>query len=205
MSEPTAVAARAEKMAEGVWQWTVADDRLGGTASNGQAVEEAPGSVVLVNPVRLAGEELDRLGDVVAILLTGASHLRCAPHYRDLTGAAIWAPSGAELEVDPDETFSDGNELPGDLKAIAIAGPKGDEHAFHAKRGAGVLFVGDALVNLEQSGGLHVLAEPHNPAVAKTRASCRKLLDLPFELVLFGHGEPLREDAKARIEKALGA
>ncbi|MFN2431406.1 MAG: hypothetical protein ABR599_01035 [Gemmatimonadota bacterium] len=207
MSEPKAVATHAEKVAEGVWQWTVADERIGGAPSNGTAVEEAPGSIVLVNPVRLREEELDRLGEVAAILLTGAGHLRSAPHYRDHTGAAIWAPVQVELAdgVDPDETFTDGNELPGALKAIALPGPRGAEHAFFLKRSGGVMIIGDALTNVAASGGLCVLPKEHNPDVDKTRQSCRKLLDYEYDTAVFGHGEPILGGARDRIAQLLGA
>ena len=204
MGEPQTVASRVEQVADGVWQWTIADERIGGGPSNTQAVEDTPGEIVVVNPVRLAEEELDKLGHVVAILLTGAGHVRSAAHYRELTGAAIWAPVGIDLEgVDPDETYTDGNELPGGLKAIAVAGPRGHEHAFLLERGRGVLIFGDAMLNAAEMGGLCVLPEKYNPDVSKTRESCRKLLDHDFELVLFGHGEPLRENARERLKEVL--
>lgn len=204
MSEPREVADRAERVADGVWTWTVTDDRIGGAPSTTVAVEADPGSLVLVNPLRLEPRELDRIGGVAALVLTGPSHVRAAPHYRDLTGAPLWAPAAmAREDLDPDETFGDGDELPGGLRAIALPGPSDAETAFHLPRGGGVLILGDALTNIPASGGLHVLPAPHNPDVARTRRSCLRLLGLNFDLVLFAHGEPLRDGAKERLREAI--
>ncbi|MBA2564087.1 MAG: MBL fold metallo-hydrolase [Gemmatimonadetes bacterium] len=207
MSEPKAVASSVEQVADGVWVWSVPDDRIGGSPSSAAAVESGPGEIVLVNPVRVAQEELDRLGHVTAIVLTSDHHLRSAPHYREVTGAAIWAPAGADLDDDEaDDTFTDGNELPGGLKVVRLEGPRGGESAFYLKRAGGVLIVGDALINLPAAaGGLQILPEAHNPDVAGTRKSCRKLLDYDFEIVLFGHGEPIRSGGRAQLEKVLRA
>ncbi|HEY7530481.1 MAG TPA: MBL fold metallo-hydrolase [Gemmatimonadota bacterium] len=204
MSEPREVATRAERVADGVWTWTVTDDRIGGAPSTTVAVEEARESLVLVNPLRLDPEELDRLGGVSALVLTGPSHVRAAPYYRELTGAPIWAPAGLRRDdLDPDETFADGEDVPGGLRAVALRGPSDVETAFHLARGAGVLIVGDALTNIPASGGLHLLPPPHNPDVAGTRRSARRLLELEFELVLFAHGDPLRERAKDRLREVI--
>lgn len=205
MSEPKAVAARAEVVAEGIWTWTVPDDRIGGAPSSSVALEAGPSEVIVVNPVRLAEEELDRLGHVSAILLTSSRHLRAAPHYRELTGAAIWAPAGAKLDDDvADETFTAGNELAGGLKVIALEGPGGGESAFFLRRSGGVLIVGDAIMNLTPDhGGLQILPKGYNPDVEGTRKSARQLLDYEFEILLFGHGEPLRSGGRAALEKLL--
>ena len=203
MSEPKAVAARAEPVTEGIWTWGVSDDRVGGMLSSSAAVEEAPGEIVLIDPVRVDEQELDRLGDVTAILITNGKHMRSAPHYRDLTGAAIWAPVHADFtDEQVDETFTEGNELPGGLKVIEIIGPARAEHAFYLKRAGGVIIIGDALLNLE-GGGLSILPEKYNPDPGKTKQSCKKILDYDFDVMLFGHGEPIRSGAKEKLRTVL--
>jgi glyoxylase-like metal-dependent hydrolase (beta-lactamase superfamily II) len=208
MSEPKAVATRVESVLEGVFQWTVSDDRIGGAPSNATALEESPGRVVLIDPIRLESKELGRLGEVVAILLTMSSHQRAAAHYRDLTGAAIWAPAGAKLEFPSDATFGDRDRLPGGLTAIAVPGASGSEFesecAFYLNRSDGVLIVGDALLNMEDHGGFCVFPKEFNPDPEKTRRSCRRLLDLDFEVLLFGHGQPIRSGARRTLEELLG-
>lgn len=204
MGEPKDRATSIESVVEGVYLWTVSDDRIGGAPSSTVAIEEAPGSIVVINPIRVAEEELERLGEVTAILLTGSSHLRAAAHFRDETGAAIWAPANADLgEVDPEETFTEGNELPGSLKVISLPGPSDDESAFYLKRSRGVMIIGDALMNIEGHGGLQVLPKQHNPDPDKTHRSLKKLLDYDFEVMLFGHGAPIREGAKEKLRKLL--
>lgn len=204
MSEPKTVATAVEPVVEGVWIWTVSDDRLGGIPSVAAAVEEGPGTIVLVNPIRLAEEELDRLGEVTAILLTGPGHVRAAGHYREATGAAVWAPTGVDFEdVDPDETFTEGNEIPGGLRVIGLFGPSEAESAFYLKRAGGVVIVGDALVNIEEYGGLRILPKEYNPDPERTRRSCRKLLAYDFDVMVFGHGTPLRGGAREKLARLL--
>jgi glyoxylase-like metal-dependent hydrolase (beta-lactamase superfamily II) len=204
MSEPKAVAKEVEAVAKGVHVWTVSDDRIGGAPSTAVAVEESPGQVVVINPVRLEPGALQRLGRVTAILLTGAKHLRSAPHFREATAAPVWAPANADLgDLTADETFSEGNEVPGGLKVIGLPGPSEDESAFHLKRAGGVMIIGDALMNIPAHGGFQVLPPDHNPDVEKTKKSCKKLLDYEFEVMVFGHGEPIRKDARARLEQLL--
>lgn len=204
MSEPTEVASQVERVAEGIWTWTVSDDRIGGSPSTTVAVEASRGSLVVVNPLRLDPAELERLGTVSALVLTGPSHVRATPHYREATGAPVWAPVGVDLDdLDPDETFGHGDDLPGGLRAISLPGPSDPETGFHLVRGGGVLILGDAIINIPESGGLQILPAAYNPDVATTRRSCRKLLDYGFELVLFAHGDPLRENAKERLRKVI--
>ena len=204
MSEPSEVATQVERVADGVWTWTVSDDRIGGAPSTTVAVEAVRGALVLVNPLRLEETELDRLGDVAALVLTGPSHVRATPHYRETAGAPLWAPAGLDLgDWDADETFADGDEVPGGLEAIALPGPSDHETAFLLRRAAGILIIGDALTNIPSGGGLHILPAPHNPDVAATRRSCRRLLRHDFDLVLFAHGDPLRENAKERLREVI--
>jgi glyoxylase-like metal-dependent hydrolase (beta-lactamase superfamily II) len=204
MSEPKAVAIAVDPVVDDVYVWSVSDDRLGGAPSCAVAVRAAPGSVVVINPIRLEEKELDRLGEVTAILLTGAGHLRSAPHYREASGAAIWAPVQADLgEVKANETFTEGNELPGGLKVIGLPGPSDSECAFYLKRAGGVMIIGDALMNIEGSGGFRVLPKEYNPDPARTKQSLKKLLDYDFEVMVFGHGDPIRKGAKEKLRKLL--
>ena len=205
MSEPKAVADRYEEVLDGVYVWSVSDDRLGGAPSSSVAVREDADHVVVINPLRLAEPRLDELGHVSAVILTGPSHARASEHYREGYGAAVWAPAAAQLEgIEPDETFAEGNELPGGLRVVSLAGPSEAECAFLLERGPGVLIVGDAVVNAQGLGGLGVLPEPHNPNVSRTRQSCRKLLDLDFDVMLFAHGDPIRSGARERLREMLG-
>ncbi|MGH3006892.1 MAG: MBL fold metallo-hydrolase, partial [Gaiellaceae bacterium] len=69
MSEPSAIAERAEEVVPGVWRWFVSNERIGGAESTSHAVRSDDG-IVLIDPVRLAGEALARLEDVRATCLT---------------------------------------------------------------------------------------------------------------------------------------
>ena len=64
-----------------------------------------------------------------------------------------------------------------------------------------VLVIADVLTNMETITGIPGLHEPKpylTPDPAENRRSAKKLVDLDPELVLFGHGPPLRDPAKFR-------
>lgn len=209
MSEPKGIAARAERVVEGVHWWTVPDDRIGGMPSNAMALEDAAGSVVLIDPIRLEKQEFEKLGKVSAIVLTLGSHQRAAGHYRKLTGAPVWAPAGSEPnDFEPDEVFEDGGELPGTLTAISLPGAAGSPFEFECAPLARCRrrhVVGDALLNVEGHGGFCVFPEEFNTDPEKTRQSCRRLFDHDFDVLLFGHGEPMRSGARERLRDLLEA
>ena len=62
-----------------------------------------------------------------------------------------------------------------------------------------VLVAGDIIFNLDYFGGRPGLTEPFrfvNSDVGQLRESARRIAELEPELVLFGHGPPLRDPAK---------
>ena len=88
-----------ERLADGLWRWT--------TAGAGSVYYEAPGAVVLFDPLLPAGEEekflayldrdVERLGLPVSILLTAASRERSTPTLRERYGADDRAPETVEV------------------------------------------------------------------------------------------------------------
>jgi hypothetical protein len=70
------------------------------------------------------------------------------------------------------------------------------------------LVPGDRLIG-DGAGGLRMCPEswlgylPHKPALDDLRAALRPLLELPVELVLVSHGEPVLRDGRAAIRAAL--
>lgn len=64
------------------------------------------------------------------------------------------------------------------------------------------LVIGDALIHL-RSRGLEILPDRYCEDPARLRRSLLSLRDLPVELVLFAHGDPLMDQAKVRLEQLL--
>lgn len=190
MSLPRTPAERVHDLGAGLYHWTVSDDRLDGHRSDAWGIATPAGTVV-IDPLPLAESAFDALGKVGAICLTAASHQRAAWNLRRSRGIRVFAPRGAErmLEEIPDETFSEGDTLPGGLRAFATPGPKGQHHALLATLGDGrtVLFVGDLV--LEHAGSLRPLPPAHLADPAAARASVARLAELQVDLVAPAHGD----------------
>ncbi len=203
MSEPNAVAEGAEEVVPGIWHWHLADDRIGGYVSSAHAVRGDDG-VVLIDPLPLAEEPFDALGDVTAICLTTSSHQRSAWRLRRELGVRVWAPSGLkESEEEADETYEEGDSLPGGLRPVFSPGPGTRQHSLLLERDGGVLFTSDLFLNAGDGLALVPAEYMHDPEQA--RSTAERLLDLDFAVLCTGHGLPVTDDPKAAIRAALAA
>lgn len=203
MTEPTQVAEAAHAVIPGVSFWWIHDERIGGHISAAHAME-SPDGTVLVDPLPLASESLNALGDVTAICLTSGSHQRSAWRYRDELGAQVYAPAlSREIDEEPDVRYADGDSLAGDLTAIFTPGAGTTQHTLLLEQAGGVAFVPDMLWRPQGSELELVPAEfMHDPEEA--RRSVERLLDLEFSVLCLSHGFPVTEDPHAAIRKALG-
>jgi hypothetical protein len=202
MAEPKAVAVAAEEVVPGVWDWGVANERIGGAESTGHAVSGKDG-VVLVDPVRLAPEALAALGPVVGILLTAQCHQRSAWRYRQELGALVWAPEGTRpMEEEPDERYRAGDLLPGGLRAAHTPGPEEVHFSFLLERTPGVLFCSDLLTNYDGRGLDFVPLQYHDDPT-QTRRTVEGLLDLEFGVLCLDHGSAITDDPKTAIRTLL--
>jgi metallo-beta-lactamase superfamily protein len=201
MSEPQAIADRAEEVVPGVWSWSVHDDRID-FVSTAHAVAGADG-IVLIDPLPLAPDALARLGDVTAICLTAGTHQRSAWRYRRELDAKVWAPElSREIEEEPDVRYADGDELPGGLRAVFTPGAGTTQHTFVLEQAGGVAFVPDLFTHLPERG-LRLVRDEYMHDPEEARRSARKLLELPFSVLCFDHGQPLADDPKAAIRALL--
>jgi glyoxylase-like metal-dependent hydrolase (beta-lactamase superfamily II) len=201
VTEPKAVAARVEDVVPGVWAWSVHDDRINFVSASYAVSTE--GGTVLIDPLPLADEPMKELGDVSAICLTTSSHQRSSWRLRRELGVEVWVPALARLvEEEPDERYSEGDTLPGDLRPVFTPGAGTTQHTFLLDRDGGIAFVPDLLV-LPPGGELTLIPEQYAHDVEQARRSVQKLLDLPFAVLCLGHGAPVRDDAKSRIENAI--
>jgi glyoxylase-like metal-dependent hydrolase (beta-lactamase superfamily II) len=202
VSEPQAVAEFAEEFLPGIWWWSISDERIGGYLSVAHAVRADDG-VVLIDPLPLADEAVAGLGGVSAVCLTTSVHQRSAWRARHEHGVSVWAPQAVhEVEEEPDERYSEGDSLPGGLRAVFTPGAGTTQHSFLLARKGGILFTPDLFVHLpgEQLG--FVPAEyMHDPKQA--RRTAEELLDLDFAVLCSGHGMPVTDDPKSAIRAAL--
>ncbi len=210
MSEPKTVAKSMSEIRPGLYHSKIDDERIK-SQSDAYAVV-ASGRVVLIDPIPLDPEQLRRLGTVEAIVLGTPSHQRSAWSYRRDHKVKVYAPEGSTgLDEKPDVTFKAGDVLPLGLKPMHAPGPVAAHHVFHVAGKPGVLLCGD----LWHAGseGVEFLPDKYMDDPGKVRESARRLLEVDFDVLCFGHGEPImtnartvlagvvRKDAESRREK----
>jgi hypothetical protein len=103
----------------------------------------------------------------------------------------FWRDNIPETEL---EHVEPGTELPGGLKALYDGRGRNETPLWLPEQKA--LVFADAMTAPE--GELLIWDTPH---IERTRAALRDLLELPFELVIVAHGEPVHD--RAAFERAL--
>jgi hydroxyacylglutathione hydrolase len=96
-----------------------------------------------------------------------------------------------------DRAIQEGDEVAG-FKVIAAPGHSAG-HVVFWREPDRVLIIGDVLVNMHQTTGLPGLREPMpalTPDPDENRRSAKRLAQLEPDLVLFGHGGPVRDRRK---------
>ena len=200
MSEPKTVARETREIAPGVHHYSIHDERINHNSEAYAVV--ADGRAVLIDPVRLDPSAMARLGPVDAVVLATPGHQRAAWSLRRAATAVVHAPEeAAGLDEKPDHEFRDGTRLPGGLVAVHAPGPSALHHALHLERGPGLLFLGDLVMN--EPHGLGFLPDKYSSDPARSRQSLRKLLDLRFGVVCFGHGAPMLEGGRQALDHLL--
>jgi hypothetical protein len=189
-----------QRLADGLWRWTAPHPNAANWPDFGPPVPpevgcvyyEAPDAVVLIDPLLPAGEEeeflayLDRdvarLALPVSILLTAAWHERSASILRERYRASDRIPDSIEaypVEGAPEEQLA---YLIRPQRALVVA----------------EIFVGDG------HGGLALSPSPALEDRGALDRSLQAIAELPVELVLVSHGEPVLHDGRRAIELALG-
>jgi hypothetical protein len=153
---------------------------------------EAPGALVLVDPQVEDWEALDalvsRVGTPVVVVTTMRFHSRSRDAVAERYGASLISHDGEHPEGVERVPIEHGDET-----MVWLPGPR-------------ALVPGDRLIG-DGAGGLRMCPESwlgYLPTgVAELREGLRPLLDLPVELVLASHGEPVLGDGRAAIAAAL--
>jgi glyoxylase-like metal-dependent hydrolase (beta-lactamase superfamily II) len=101
--------------------------------------------------------------------------------------------------VRADVILRDGDVI-GGLTCIHTPGHTPGSSCFHDSRGR-VIFVGDAIVT--PGGAVHGPIEEYSVDPARAGASVEKIANLDFDILLSGHGEPVRPGAAGRVREFL--
>ena len=144
--------------------------------------------------------ELTRQG-VARILLTNRNHVRAANRVRLVTkaptvihpaDAAYARTQGAEIN----DELQVGEEV-GPLVSVGVPGKSPGELAFYWSERK-ILLVGDAVIG-NPPGSLGLLRESVMDDPPRLWESVRKLPDLDFDALLVGDGQPVLQNARARL------
>jgi hypothetical protein len=139
-----------------------------------------------------------------AVLVTNGNHHRAAMELACQLGVPIFAADSvvAEFAAPNAKSIDDGGEILSGVAAMAIVGAASGETAFHFAENGGTVVLGDALINVEPYG-FALLPAKYCSDQKQMRRSLRRLLDWPFERLLFAHGTPILVSARERLERLL--
>jgi glyoxylase-like metal-dependent hydrolase (beta-lactamase superfamily II) len=206
----------------GLWRWTGLHPdwtpKEGGPngweQEVGSVYYEASDAVVLIDPLvppedserfwEALDRDVERAGRPVHILLTVFWHARSARALAERYGAEIWAHEKVlevdQGEVEPTRTFAFGDDLPGGIESRDAV--RFDE-AIQWIPEHGALVFGDVVLG----SPLRLCPESWlgEGTHAELKEALRPLADLPVELVLPSHGDPVTGNAReafARIVEA---
>lgn len=192
----------------GLWRWTAAHPEWEHAEHWGPEVgsvyAELPDTLVMVDPLVPQDEEdrfwealdrdVERVGKPVHVLLTVHWHERSVAAVLDRYKATLWRPE-------------EKGELPAGVHAEVVKGSDWVEALFflepHRTLIAGDLLIGKAGGGIELPVGWFPKGE-QDWAQQELKPELRKrLAELPVELVVVSHGEPVLEDGAAALERAL--
>lgn len=180
------------------------------------------GALTLLNTVRLDDDgltALEALGEVRHVVRLGAFHGRDDPFYCDRYGATLWAlPAATHADGRATgQALTPGGPFPlADGEVFEFTSARFPEAAVLLAREGGILITCDAIQNWThvdrffspQCGELFAaqgLIRPANlpstwrQACQPSRDDFVRLLALPFRHLISAHGEPLRDEAHARV------
>jgi glyoxylase-like metal-dependent hydrolase (beta-lactamase superfamily II) len=202
-----------EELRPGLWTWTASHPSWtpedGGPEGWEQEVRsyalDAGDSVVLFDPLvdaAAVAELADRRP--VVVLLTCHWHRRSAGDLMERLGAVVHAPPTQARDLDITFTpYGVGDDLPGDVEPYAAGY---DDECTLWIRGHQALVTGDVFL-----GGQRGFRVQPDSWLADglthdgLRERLRPLLELPIGLLLPTHGDPVADDARGTLERALSA
>lgn len=192
-----------QRVRDGLWVWQRFQPSVKVDCSS-CAVRVGAG-LILVDPIPLAADAMEELcspGEIVGIVATNGNHDRAVVQMGKRFGAPVFAhaAAGEGLGISIDQPVADGVKIFDEIEVVEISGAGAGEIALFDSRGW--MIVGDALINLEPDG-LALLPPKYCADADEMRASLRKLLRFPIEVLTFAHGLPLVSRVRPRLESLL--
>jgi glyoxylase-like metal-dependent hydrolase (beta-lactamase superfamily II) len=191
---------RVQEVGAGLWRWSGLHPawapESGWEHEVGSVYYEAPDAVALIDPLvppedeerfwRALDRDVERVGRPVVVALTAAWHARSTDAVLSRYGGSLWAHPAGRARLG---RTIDAPVLPVGIEAFEIP---------PAEEGQVALYLPEhrALVTCEVLAGagdgrLRVDPSPHLDDPGRLRTCLRLLLELPIEVVLPAHGEPI--------------
>ena len=197
-----------QELRPGLWRWTATHPEWEHAEHWGPEVgsvyAELPDALVMVDPLVPQDEEdrfwealdrdVERVGKPVHVLLTVHWHERSVATVLDRYKATLWRPE-------------EKGQLPAGVHAEVVKGSDWVEALFFLEPHR-ALIAGDLLIG-KDGGGIELPVRwfpkgEQDWAEQELKPELRKRLgELPVELVVVSHGEPVLEDGAAALERAL--
>jgi glyoxylase-like metal-dependent hydrolase (beta-lactamase superfamily II) len=184
-----------EEIAPGVWHWSALRESIGHRVSSYYLAEER----IAIDPM-LPPEQPEWFRPEHAILT-------CRHHDREAwqIGCPVWVVEQGAQELEGRgefRTYEWGDELPGGVVAHEVDALSPDETALHIPVHR-ALAVGDAVIRWEPDDPLGFVPDRFMDDPERDKAGLRtafeRLLELDFELLLLGHGNPVVGGAKEQL------
>ena len=148
--------------------------------------------------------QMKSLGGVQWIVITNRNHVRWSRELQQRFGARIemHAADAGTVDLAVDHRFEDGHMVAGFLRVVTVPNNKSPgESALHWPERK-LLILGDALIG-KPPGWLTLLPPEKYADVALAREGIQVLLDLDFDAILLGDGEPILKNGKEAVERFL--
>ena len=191
-----------EPVVPGIFLWRYYDPSIKTDLfSTGLQMESG---MFLIDPISLAPDALTQLNRVAGIIVTNENHLRAAAQFAERFHVPIYAEATAAVALTGATPIALESQFTPGLTAISVDGAAAGEIAIYWEAEKGSMVMGDALINFEPYG-FTFLPSKYCSNFKLMRTSLTKLLDYPFERMLFSHGEPILSHARERLEALLEA
>lgn len=194
-----------EQVAPGLFIWQAYDRTV--KADLFSTGIEIPAGTFLVDPIPLPSNCLELplfRSKMAGIVVTNDNHWRATSDFAASFSVPVYvhptllhsAGAIATSALGPNSHISPG------LSAIEIKGAPVGEIALHYGAAGGTIIMGDALINFEPHG-FELLPAKYCTDFKLMRRSLPKLLEYPFERILFAHGTPILSNAQERLAALL--
>lgn len=194
-----------DEVSPGIFVWQAYDSKVKADLFS-TALETQAGTYV-VDPIPLESDGLLSLcanRKAAGIFVTNANHARAAAEFAKTFSIPIYVHDQLRGSSDFLQATGvrDGELFSHGLTAVALDGGPAGETALHYDDNGGTMVLGDALINFEPHG-FGLLPAKYCLDSNLMRRSLGKLLNYPFERMLFAHGTPILSGARARVEQLL--